>query len=253
MIKKIAAIALTCATLTFNAQAGLLNEYGVTAFSEHNDGTYSGGKGSASTTISDDYIKLLGDLETGSYLPTLKAISTNGYGRLLSIQAFQYTGQTPFDLDLLINLHGSSSGTGFYNGIRADVGIIDAGNSLTGFDDYYFNYDFGTVFYEPSDGYGLDSTSLYIDNEQDVNKQDTLSISLVTNQYFYVATQLTVRARDGGVADAWNTLGMSFSDKSNLISAVPSANNPPANVPEPSTWAIFALSIIGFAAKRKTK
>ena len=253
MIKIIAFVAFVSATASFNSQASLINEYGVTAYSQHNDGTYQGGKGSSSTTISDDYISLLGELQTDSYLPTLKAISTNGYGRLVSIQAFQYTGQSSLDLDLFVNLHGSSSGAGYYNGIRADVGIVDAGSSLMGYDEYYYGYDFATIFFEPAEGYGADSTSLFINQEQDVNKQDTLNISLVTNQYFYVVTQLTVRARDGGVSDAWNTLGMSFSDKSNLLSAVPSASNPPTSVPEPSTWAIFALSLVGFAARRKSK
>jgi len=244
MIKKIAAMVLTFTAFTFNAQAGLMHEYGVMAYS---NGTLNGGKGSTSATISNGSTNLLGQLQTDSYLPTLKAITTNGYGRLVSIQAFQYTGSSALDLDLFINLHGSSSGTGYYNGIRADVGIIDAGNSLEGYEEYYFGYDFATIFYEPSEGYGVDNTSLYIRSEQDVNKQDTLSISLTSNQYFYVVTQLTVRANDGGVSDAWNTLGMSFSDNSSLLSAVPSITS----VPEPATWALLALSILGFSVRKK--
>ena len=260
MIKKIATIALTCSSITFNAQAGLIdtdiedlsNKYGVTAFSS---GTYIGGAGNSSATYSDGSVNLLGQLQTDSLLPTLKAISTNDYGRLISIQAFQYTGVSPFNLDLSINLHGSSSGTGYHNGIRADVGIIDAGFSpLNGYDDYYFGYDFGTIFFEPSEGYGVDNTSLYIKEAQDVNKLDMLSISLDMNQYFYVVTQLTVRARDGGISDAWNTLGMSFSDTSNLVSAQRLANPlTTTSVPEPATWAILLLSLFGFAAKRKAK
>lgn len=172
----------------------------------------------------------MGELKTDSYLPTLKAISRNGYDRLMSIQAFQYTGQSSLYLDLFINLHSSSSGTVIYNGIRADIGIVDAGSSLSGYDDDYFNYDFGTVFYEPSDGHGLDNTNLHISEEQDVNKQDILR-----------------------VPDAWNMLGMSFADSSDLLSAVPATNNPPTSAPEPSTWAIFALSLIGFTAKKTKK
>lgn len=243
MIKKIAAMLLTVTAFTFNAQAGLMHEYGVMAYS--ND-ISNGGKGSTSAVVSTSATNLLGQLQTDSYLPTLKAITTNGYGRLVSIQAFQYTGNASLDLDLFINLHGSSSGSGYDNGIRADVGIIDAGSSLEGYEDYYFGYSFATIFFEPSEGYGVDNTSLFINNEQDVNKQETLNISLVSNQYFYVITQLTVQASNGGVSDAWNTLGMSFSDNSNLLSAVPSATS----VPEPATWALLCLSFLGFAARK---
>jgi hypothetical protein len=258
MIKKIAAIALVFTTLVLNAHAGLMetniadlsNKYGVTAYG---GGNYNGGEGNSSATLSTGSINLSGQLQTDSYLPTLKAISTNGYGRLVSIQAFQYTGQSSFDLDLSINLHGSSSGAGYNNGIRADVGIIDAGFSpLRGYDDYYFGYSFATIFFEPSEGFGVDNTSLYINEEQDVNKQDSLSISLDMNQYFYVVTQLTVKASDGGVSDAWNTLGMSFSDASNLLSAQRLANPiPTASVPEPSTWLLLSLALLGFSARRK--
>lgn len=258
MIKKIAIAAITLATMTFNAQAGLMetdiadlsNKYGVTAYS---NGSYNGGAGSSSATFSSDSVNLLGQLQTNNYLPTLKAISTNGYGRLVSIQAFQYTGQSSFDLDLSINLHGSSSGTGYGNGIRADVGIIDAGFSpLNGYDDYYFGYDFATVFLEPSEGFGIDYTSLYITEEQDVNKQSTLNFSLNKNQYFYVVTQLTVKAEDGGISDAWNTLGMSFSDTNNLLSAQRLANPlPTASVPEPSTWVLLSLALFGFQQEEK--
>jgi hypothetical protein len=243
MIKKIAAMVLTVTAFTFNAQAGLMDEYGVMAYS---NGSHNGGKGSTSAAITSGSTTLLGELQTNSYLPTLKAITTNGYGRLVSIQAFQYTGNSSLDLDLFINLHGSSSGSGYDNGIRADIGIIDAGSSLEGYEDYYFGYDFATIFYEPSEGYGVDNTSLYINNEQDVNKQDTLNISLISNQYFYVVTQLTVKASNGGISDAWNTLGMSFSDNSNLLSAVPSTTS----VPEPTTWALLCLSVLGFAARK---
>lgn len=52
MIKIIAATALVFTTLTFSAHASLINEYGITAFSQHNDGTYIGGKGSSSAAIS---------------------------------------------------------------------------------------------------------------------------------------------------------------------------------------------------------
>jgi hypothetical protein len=259
MIKIIAAIAITLATIAFNVQAGLMetnitdlsNKYGVTAYS---NGNYIGGAGSSSADLSSSSVNLSGQLQTNSYLPTLKAISTNGYGRLVSIQAFQYTGQSLFDLDLSINLHGSSSGTGYNNGIRADVGIIDAGFSpLSGYDGYYFGYDFATIYFEPSEGYSFDNTSLFIDEEQDVNKQDTLSISLDTNQYFYVITQLTVKAENGGVSDAWNTLGMKFSDTSNLLSAQRLANPLTTSVPEPSTWMLLSLALLGFSARRKIK
>jgi hypothetical protein len=194
----------------------------------------------------------LGQLQTDNYLPTLKAMTTDGYGRLLSIQAFQYTGNSPFDLDISINLHGSSSGTGeFYeNRIIANIGIIDAGFSLQGYEEYYFGYDFGTVYGEPSEGHGVANTSLLIKDEQNVNKLDTLSISLEMNQYFYVVTQLDVNATNGGVSDAWNTLNMSFSDTSNLLSAVPSLNTPPIDVPEPSTFVLLALAFFGLTVRK---
>ena len=249
MIKKIAAI-LAFTTLTFNAHAGLINEYGVIA---NINGTSVGGKGSTSAEISTGSTQLLGQFQANSYLPTLKAITTDGYGRLVSIQAFQYTGSSPFDLDLSINLHGSSSGGGtFYeNHIRADIGIIDAGNSLDGIDESYFNYSFSTIYFEPSEGFGVDKTTLNIHDEQDVNKIDTLSISLDMNQYFYVVTQLEVNATNGGVSDAWNTLNMSFSDTSNLLSAVPSAITPSIDVPEPSTFVLLALALFGFTVRKK--
>ena len=248
MIQKIAMIALAfTTTFAFNANAGLLNQYGVVAYSS---GEYQGGMGSTSAEIYNSSTSLYGELQTTSYLPTLKGKTTSGYNRILAVQAFQYNGTSPFDLDLSIDLHGSTSG-GNLTYLRADVGIIDVGYSISGIEDYYFGYDFATVYFEPSEGSGVDQTTLFINNEQDVNKLDTLSISLNTNQYFYVVSQLTVSAQDGGYADAWNTLNMSFSDSSNLLSAVPAANAVPTSVPEPTTFALFALTLFGFAARKK--
>jgi hypothetical protein len=44
---------------------------------------------------------------------------------------------------------------------------------------------------------------------------------------------------------------MSFSDSSNLLSAVPAANAGPTSVPEPTTFALFALTLFGLVVRKK--
>ncbi|AZQ83800.1 PEP-CTERM sorting domain-containing protein [Colwellia sp. Arc7-635] len=43
---------------------------------------------------------------------------------------------------------------------------------------------------------------------------------------------------------------MSLSRSSNLLSALPTANIVPTSVPEPTTFALFALTLFGLAARK---
>jgi MprA protease rhombosortase-interaction domain-containing protein len=74
----------------------------------------------------------------------------------------------------------------------------------------------------------------------------SVDVTLTSGQSVYVFARLRAYVeRDGGFADGYNTLTMSFADPTGLLAASP--------VPEPSAGLLVAAGLIGFASRRRMR
>ncbi len=252
--------------LMANANAALIQGVGVYAGASTNSNcpsycngasTYasSGDEGVTEATAETNeyaHAKAYASFVPGSYLPLLRvetsAIEGRGAGATAySVQNFTYIGTGTKSIELDVNLHGSvSSNSG--NSLSAGIAIL-SGTSLPWFPDY------GSLVYEF--GYGLQMTSpehLSIHTGDDVNTGTTITFDVNAGESFYIVSEMNANAKNG-YADAWNTLSMNFRNGSNLQAALQVASpvTPPTGVPEPSSLAIFGLSLLLLLGRKVAK
>lgn len=178
---------------------------------------------------------------TGStYLPELKVFTSadlaKGSGATaMGVQGFTYNGAGSASITLDLNLHGSitNNPSGYaFNQITASIAVL-IGSDLGWYP------DFGTLVFEVSslDQGGLEYLGL---SGSGLNQTSTGSITfnIDPGQDFYVVAELNANSNNG-IADAWNTLTMSFEDATGLSAA--SVNT----VPVPAAVWLFGSGLVG--------
>lgn len=212
-------------------------ELSTSAYSEEN--TYGSARAEA----------ILGGVDSTSVL-RVQAGSAAGQGAsatAYAVQGYNYTGTgtTTYELDL--NLHGSvtNSDNGYSNNnLSLSFAILKG-------DDLEWYPDFATQVYEF--GFGLEEVAteyLYIGNGLDINEGATVSFDVAEGESFYVLTSMGAISRNGE-ADGWNTFTMSFDDATGLEAVASAAPVDPVEVPEASSFALFASALFALVALRR--
>lgn len=197
-------------------------EFSVFAFAEET--SYGVGQGQAT-------------LSGMSYLPELKVLGSadegmRGEGTSFGIQGFNYDGPAT-NLTLNMTLDGSivENSTGYAdNTLAASIAVLK-GSTLAWYP------DFATLVYEVA---GETTTRLGVVqmflSEPGLNQStsDSISFDIDSGEDFYVVAEMTATGQNG-IADAWNTLTLSFEDDAGLT---------PAVVPEPPAIAFLAPVVL---------
>lgn len=258
--------ALTGALLaitSLTSQAGIISGWGAYASTSTGDDCKNGcGVGSVAeytrdgghlstfaTSEENTYgeSKALVDLTGPGYLPTLKVLAKSttpgkrAGAKAFAAQGFDYLGNANTTLTLNLNLHGSVSGDA---DLSTHIGILIG-------DDWGFYPGFATGYYEGGLLGGLKGGGtefLSIQSGLNVNKLGSISFNLNPGESFYILSEMNASAYSG-IADAWNTLTMKFSDDSNLRAAIAPING---SIPEPSILLLMVLGL-GFIYRKQTK
>lgn len=210
------------------------------------DWSYATADALVSITGTDGQTQAYADYSGDSFLPTLKAYAestsdSQTWAHAAAVQGFNYTGTEASTFTLDINLHGSESGDGY---IKSSIGIIIGSNP----DIFYWASSFGTAYYEPNDGNSQGGISdLWVNNGTDVNTSESLSFEIAAGESFFVLSHLTAIA-ENGIADAMNTLTMSFDDSTGLQSVYGITDS--VSVPEPSTFMLFFIALTIFFRRK---
>lgn len=258
---------LLCAPLTANAV--IVNGYGAYASTSTasncpsfcttaggGDFQYDSDGGEFSNTASSEESSYaLGRAQSGltaaTYLPELRVLASadlgrGGFATAFAVQGFTYSGAASTTITLDITLDGSitDNPTGYTNNtLRADVAVL-LGSTL----DWYA--DFGTLVYEVA---GATTTragveSLFLSNPGlNQSTTDVITFDINPGDDFYVVASMGATGKNG-IADAWNTLTLSFEDDTGLAAASIS------NVPVPAALWLFGsglLGLIGIARRKK--
>jgi hypothetical protein len=211
-------------------------EFSNTAFAEEN--SYALGRAQSSLTGS-------------TYLPELKVLASSdvrrrGGATAFGVQGFTYGGATSTTITLDLNLHGSITDnligyTG--NTLTAKVAVL-LGSSLNWY------ADFGTLVYEvageTTQQAGVETLGLSTPGI-DQSTSSFINFNINPGDDFYVVAQMAANGQNG-IADAWNTLTLSFDDDTGLTATSVST------VPIPSAVWLFGsglLGLIGISRKKK--
>jgi hypothetical protein len=181
-----------------------------------------------------------------SYLPELKGYAAAGLGKRGSVssfasQLFTYTGSETRSVSLQVDLTGSvfNNASGYsFNSIGAQIAVVRG-------PDLQWYPSFGTLIFEGvSEENRLALGDAFINTPGVTSAQTTLLFDLQPGETFYVVTQLDVSSQNG-IANAENTLKMSFDNATNLVAIT--------SVPEVGTaWMVAAgLLVLGWGARRR--
>ncbi len=198
--------------------------------------------------------KAFASLSGTNWLPTLKVSAASGVeGRRagagsFGVQGYSYSGESKA-ITLNFNLHGSVANNfvgDVGNYLSVDIAILKGSSWL----DWY--PDFATLVYEVAaftpgiENVGMEALTIYDGN--DVNLPGSISFNVDDGDDFFIVAALYARSRNGGYADGWNTLTMTFDDASGLLAAT--------TVPVPAAAWLFGsgiLALVGIARRKKNR
>lgn len=155
----------------------------------------------------------------------------------LAIQSWTYEGDAPADFSVSFQLDGGvdTSASGSDAEIRADIAayVWSDAEFFTG------EVDLGTFLFELIPGSGgtlLDNDTLFLSTGLTIDTA-TFDFSVNPGDQLYILAQLEAKSERGGIADASNTLTVSFSSGNiDLLDAVIQSQG---TVPAPATVLLF--------------
>ena len=273
-IKRLAAtaIGLGLASLIVgsSAEAAVLTEWGAEAITSvadcpsfctnFNFGPDDGGQGIASDPSSVSEFRGSADAEAsltgGLSVPVLRAGGNanpslkGAFGSAFGSQGYTYNGpSTTLTLDATLTASLVDPGSTSFGRVSATVVVFEVSN-------YEFFSDLGTLIFEVGatpvqqiDDLGDALMKFDLFDTGSIDETQSVSFEASDGDQFYIWALLdanAVSSSTAGVADAFNTLGMSFEDSTGLTPAS-------VTIPEPST---LTLGLVGFALygwRRKRK
>jgi len=183
-------------------------------------------------------------LAGSTYLPVLRArgysnAGTGAWSTAYGIQGYTFSGASSQNITLSLDLTGSAGGPDSY--VRSDVAVI-LGSNL----EYYADFDtLMSEIFLGNPGFSVFGTSSpSIQNAVNATVSDSIAFTLNPGDVFYVWAGLYAGGVRTGYGDAFNTLTMSFDNDAFLQVA---------SVPEPSTYLLFGIGLLGllFVNRRK--
>ncbi len=271
-IKRLAAtaIGLGLASLIVGSstEAAVLTEWGTEAISSvadcpsfctnFNFGPQGGGQGIVSGSSSVSEFRGIADAEAsltgGLSVPVLRAIGNanpsqkGAFGSAFGSQGYTYNGpSTTLILDATLTASLVDPGSTSFGAVRATVAVFEVSN-------YEFFSDLGTLIFELGatpvqqiDGLGDALMKFDLFDTGSIEETQSVSFEASDGDQFYIWALLdanAVSSSTAGVADAFNTLGMSFEDSTGLTPAS-------VTVPEPTSLILTALGLSSLCYRRR--
>jgi hypothetical protein len=271
-IKRLAAtaIGLGLASLIVGSstEAAVLTEWGAEATTSvadcpnfctnFNFGPHDGGQGNASDSSSVSEFRGSADAEAsltgGLSVPVLRAKGNanpslkGAFGSAFGSQGYTYNGpSTTLTLDATLTASLVDPGSTSFGRVSATVVVFEVSN-------YEFFSDLGTLISEAGatpiqqiDDLGDALMEFDLFETGSIDETQSVSFEATDGDQFYIWALLDANAVSSsteGIADAFNTLGMTFEDPTGLTHAS-------VTIPEPTTLTLTALTLLGLNYRRR--